>query len=150
MCAFLSDCVDISVSVSRGGATNQRGYIVTGIPRHRSHFGSRYKLGCCGHASLFGGGESLNIYVSCFVVLSDCVDISVSVSRGGAINQRGYIVTGILRHRSHFGSRYKLGCCGHASLFGGGESLNICFVFCFLVTGILRHRSHFDSRYKLG
>jgi len=21
---------------------------------HRSHFGSRYKLGCCGHASLFG------------------------------------------------------------------------------------------------
>ena len=146
---------------------------MTGIPRHRSHFGSRYKLGCCGHASLFGGGESLNIYVSCFVVLSDCVDISVSVSRGGAINQRGYIVTGILRHRSHFGSRYKLGCCGHASLFGGGESLNIyvsCFVVLsdcvdisvsvsrggainqrgYIVTGILRHRSHFDSRYKLG
>ena len=23
---------------------------------HRSHFGSRYKLGCCGHASLFGLG----------------------------------------------------------------------------------------------
>ena len=67
-----------------------------------------------------------------FAFLSDWVDISVSVSRGGAINQRGYIVTGILRHRSHFGSRYKLGCCGHASLFGGGESLNICFVFCFL------------------
>ena len=22
-------------------------------PRHRSHFGSRYKLGCCGHAGLF-------------------------------------------------------------------------------------------------
>ena len=43
--AFLSDCVDISVSVSKGGAINQRGYIVTGIPRHRSHFGSRYKLG---------------------------------------------------------------------------------------------------------
>ena len=41
--AFLSDCVDISVSVSKGGAINQRGYIVTGIPRHRSHFGSRYK-----------------------------------------------------------------------------------------------------------
>ena len=25
-----------------------------------------------------------------------------------------------LRHRSHFGSRYKSGCCGHASLFGPG------------------------------
>ena len=24
----------------------------------------------------------------------------------------------ILGHRSHFGSRYKLGCCGHAGLFG--------------------------------
>ena len=23
---------------------------------HRSHFGSRYKLGCCGHAGLFGRG----------------------------------------------------------------------------------------------
>ena len=23
---------------------------------HRSHFGSRYKLGCCGHAGLFGHG----------------------------------------------------------------------------------------------
>ena len=57
-----------------------------------------------------------------FAFLSDCVDIFVSVSRGGAINQRGYIVTGILRHRSHFGSRYKLGCCGHASLFGGVAS----------------------------
>ena len=22
---------------------------------HRSHFGSRYKLGCCGHAGLFAG-----------------------------------------------------------------------------------------------
>ena len=94
---------------------------MTGLPRHRSHFGSRYKLGCCGHASLFGGVDSLNV---CFVFLlsaclSDCVAIFVSVSRGGAINQRGYIVIPQGRHRSHFGSRYKLGCCGHASLFGG-------------------------------
>jgi hypothetical protein len=27
---------------------------------------------------------------------------------------------GSLTHRSHFGSRYKLGCCGHASRFGFG------------------------------
>jgi hypothetical protein len=27
---------------------------------------------------------------------------------------------GSLNHRSHFGSRYKLGCCGHAGLFGLG------------------------------
>ena len=25
---------------------------------YRSHFGSRYKLGCCGHASLFGRGSN--------------------------------------------------------------------------------------------
>ena len=25
--------------------------------RHRSHFGSRYKLGCCGHAGLFDPGS---------------------------------------------------------------------------------------------
>ena len=27
-----------------------------GCRSHRSHFGSRYKLGCCGHAGLFGRG----------------------------------------------------------------------------------------------
>ena len=26
---------------------------------HRSHFGSRYKLGCCGHAGLFGRGRDI-------------------------------------------------------------------------------------------
>ena len=31
---------------------------------HRSHFGSRYKLGCCGHASLFAtcGGSILDAF----------------------------------------------------------------------------------------
>ena len=28
------------------------------IPCHRSHFGSRYKLGCCGHAGLFAKASS--------------------------------------------------------------------------------------------
>jgi hypothetical protein len=29
-------------------------------------------------------------------------------------------------HRSHFGSRYKLGCCGHAGLFGRGFDSSSC------------------------
>ena len=31
-----------------------------------------------------------------------------------------------LGHRSHFGSRYKLGCCGHAGLFCRGSEACVC------------------------
>ena len=45
-------------------------------------------------------------------------------------------------HRSHFGSRYKLGCCGHTGLFGAwfesshAQVQEVCvrfFVFCLFV-----------------
>ena len=32
--------------------------LLIGKSFHRSHFGSRYKLGCCGHAGLFVNGSS--------------------------------------------------------------------------------------------
>jgi len=42
----------------RATATTSLGFQKVGAPKsgckcHRSHFGSRYKLGCCGHAGLF-------------------------------------------------------------------------------------------------
>ena len=38
--------------------------MLSGSTDHRSHFGSRYKLGCCGHASLFAtcGGSILDAF----------------------------------------------------------------------------------------
>ena len=38
--------------------------MLSGYSSHRSHFGSRYKLGCCGHASLFAtcGGSILDAF----------------------------------------------------------------------------------------
>ena len=68
---------------------------------------------------VFVGADSLDVcFVVCCVHFFQIVSISLFLlARGGATNQRGYIVTGIPRHRSHFGSRYKLGCCGHAGLF---------------------------------
>jgi hypothetical protein len=32
--------------------------IIVLVTVHRSHFGSRYKLGCCGHAGLLGASSS--------------------------------------------------------------------------------------------
>ena len=55
---------------------------------HRSHFGSRYKLGCCGHASLFGGlasapSECQCIFLSVSLSLSMFLFVSVRASRRG-------------------------------------------------------------------
>ena len=39
----------------------------SGCKFHRSHFGSRYKLGCCGHAGLFAAW-----FDSCWTPLAHC------------------------------------------------------------------------------
>ena len=116
---------------------------------HRSHFGSRYKLGCCGHASLLGRGsnptglgfghfpEIRGPVFSSFWAPKFMKKMETDTTRHAATfhfwapklifprscppswgdpsgHPRGY--------RSHFGSRYKLGCCGHASLLGRGSN----------------------------
>ena len=46
--------VFLLTSVGRTWLTRQRPCVLK-QSWHRSHFGSRYKLGCCGHAGLFAG-----------------------------------------------------------------------------------------------
>ena len=43
-----------------------------------------------------------------------------------------------LGHRSHFGLRYKLGCCGHAGLFCSGSEACICVRHAFRGNGRTR------------
>ena len=50
--------------------------------RHRSHFGSRYKLGCCGHAGLFGLGS---IPFSCELTTSP------ACTHAQVIHRRAYV-----------------------------------------------------------
>ena len=96
----------------------------TGSPRsgckfHRSHFGSRYKLGCCGHAGLFAAW-----FDSCRARY-ERLQARQAEQPEHSSAQQGIMPevmewapkSGCNCHRSHFGSRYKLGCCGHAGLF---------------------------------
>ena len=60
------------------------------------------------HKRIPRAGELFEEFVNCF--------------RARCKAQRNLGLTGLQIaleiHRSHFGSRYKLGCCGHAGLFG--------------------------------
>ena len=44
---------------------------------HRSHFGSRYKLGCCGHAGLYLHGSNPMLYVL-------LLESKYSIAKGGS------------------------------------------------------------------
>ena len=54
--------------------------------------------------------------------------VAASLAQSPIVADGGLNPAAVLNsHRSHFGSRYKLGCCGHAGLFGCWfDSLHSC------------------------
>ena len=55
----------------------------------------------------------------CFCVCCLCCGAALAMSQAlGRRKQMQLVTWNIFWHRSHFGSRYTLGCCRHASLFG--------------------------------
>ena len=88
---------------------------------HRSHFGSRYKLGCCGHAGLpihhiacptkaRGKSGSLHHLPLCFSIPGHSWALPHHGSSTKCSNWKPEdMASAHDHHRSHFGSRYKLG-----------------------------------------
>ena len=76
-----------------------------------------------------------------------------NITRDGHFTARGSwlqdAVVSQKGHRSHFGSRYKLGCCGHAGLFGPGFDSGHAHNVCYDPRCIIPHRAQHHSRQPL-
>ena len=74
----------VAQSPLRRAATRRPSFQAPCTEYHRSHFGSRYKLGCCGHAGLFGGvGSNPGCATACTTTSVHCRIIGHLLSARG-------------------------------------------------------------------
>ena len=75
-----SVCQSVHLSI-RPSVNHCRFHVQTAHPWHRSHFGSRYRLGCCGYVGLFRQGfKSCRVHHQAFLIVTVMEDCEVERS----------------------------------------------------------------------
>ena len=84
------------------------------------------KLSGAGPGQYWGGGPPGKTLGCCQLLLTCNILHVAAAARSRLVGQTWFYNC----HRSHFGSRYKLGCCGHAGLFFVRGSMPGCVTYC--------------------